>query len=290
LLQRALASVEAQGFRDLEVLVVDDASTDGSVSWLRGHHPDIRVLRTETPIGAGGARNWGIEHARGELIAFLDDDDVWRSEYLEAQVENLDVNPTAVLSYADHVEIDASGRVSRPDTRALLMYASPLIRLLAETFIHTLSVVVCRRSGFDRFGGFDEKQTIVHDLDWYARILAGGGSFAHLPRPLVGRTVPGGLVLSHRRWFREERAILHRAFVRDPAPRRHARMIHAYRSLLFARIALAKGDVGFGVLRLAEAFVSSPHWTMAIATRRLIRRLRVEGTPEGWDPTVLSAG
>src|SRR5512145_341883 len=139
-LARALGGVQAQRFRDFEVLVADDGSADGTVPWLRASCPEVRVLAMERPSGAAAARNSALEHARGDLVAFLDDDDLWRPAYLEGQVQLLDANPAADLSYADHVEIDPAGRESRPDTRPLLAYPSTLSWLLAECFIHTLSV------------------------------------------------------------------------------------------------------------------------------------------------------
>jgi hypothetical protein len=214
--------------------------------------------------------------ACGEFIAFLDDDDVWQPAYLEAQVEHLEAHPMASLSYTDHVETDSSGRSSRPDTWPILAYPSPFVRLLAESFIHTLSVVVCRREAFDCFGRFDESLSIVHDLDWYGRVLVGGGSFVYLPRPLVERSVPGGLVTSHRRWFHEERTAHARAFAGDPTDARYERMVRAYRSLFFARVGLAERDLSFGFSRLAEALLESPYWTVRIAALRLLRRLRFD--------------
>jgi glycosyltransferase involved in cell wall biosynthesis len=213
---------------------------------------------------------------RGELIAFLDDDDVWQPGYLEAQVEHLSAHSTAMLSYTDHVETDASGCSSRPDTRPLFIYPNPFVRLLAESFIHTMSVVVCRREAFARFGQFDESLNIVHDLDWYRRVLVGGGSFIYLPRPLVERGVPGGLVMWHRRWFQEERTAHAWAFAENPADAGHERMIRAYRSLFFARLGLAKRDLRFGFSRLAGAVRESPYWTLRIAALRLLRRLHCD--------------
>ena len=275
-LQRALSGVDSQRFRDFEVIIVDDGSVDATVPWLRAQCPRVRVLAMEKPGGAARARNHGLDLARGELIAFLDDDDFWQPAYLEAQVEHFDAHPTATLSYTDHIETDASGHSSRPDTQPLFAYPSPFVRLLAESFIHTLSVVVCRREAFDHFGRFDESLNIIHDLDWYRRVLVRGGSFIYLPRPLVERGVPGGLVTSHRRWFEEERAAHAQAFAGNPADAEHERMVRAYRSLFFARVGLAQRDLRFGFSRLAGALRESPYWTIRIAALRLLRRVRFD--------------
>jgi len=280
-LVRALGGVRSQRFRDFETLVVDDGSTDGTRSWLSSQE-GIRVVESDGS-GAAAARNRGVEQARGELIAFLDDDDVWQPGYLEAQVAQLDAHPGAALSYADHLEIQSDGRASRPDVEAILDYPSELVRLLAESFIHTLSVVVCRRRAFDDWGRFDESLTIVHDLDWYGRIAAAGGGLVHLPRTLVGRSVPGGLVTRHRSWFGEERTAIERALKAGGVPAGAGRLVRAYRSLYFARVGLAKADLGFGLRRLGEALLISPRWTTAITVRRLVRRWQFDAEAAGWD-------
>jgi glycosyltransferase involved in cell wall biosynthesis len=226
----------------------------------------------ERPRGAAAARNRALEHARGDFVAFLDDDDRWRPGYLEGQVQLLDANPAADLSYADHVEIDPAGRQSRPDTRPLLAYPSALAWLLAECFIHTLSVVVCRRRIFERVGHFDESLTIVHDLDWYRRVVASGARIGHLAGEHVERAVPGGLVSSHRTWAREELVVLMRAFADDAENGGAERIVRVTRSLFFARVGLAKGDLGFGLGQLAEAFRRAPGWSVRIAGLRLLRR------------------
>lgn len=87
LVQRAIASVRQQTYRNLEILVVDDASPDDTASVVRAiPEPRIRYIRHEKNKGLPAVRNTGIRAARGELIAFLDDDDEWRNDKLEKQV------------------------------------------------------------------------------------------------------------------------------------------------------------------------------------------------------------
>jgi len=83
LLQRAIRSVLNQTVIDFELIVVDDGSSDGTTAWLATlQEPRLRVIRRDTPRGASAARNAGIQAAQGRLIAFLDDDDEYRSEFL----------------------------------------------------------------------------------------------------------------------------------------------------------------------------------------------------------------
>ena len=102
-LKRAVSSVLSQDYDDLEVIIIDDnppesetkAATEAAVASMRG---PIIHLKNEQSLGGGGARNRGIENARGEYIAFLDDDDEWLPGKLKPQVELLDSLPETVCS------------------------------------------------------------------------------------------------------------------------------------------------------------------------------------------------
>jgi glycosyltransferase involved in cell wall biosynthesis len=284
-LARALASVEAQRYREFEVVVVDDASTDGTASWLREKWPAVSLVELARPSGAAAARNRGVERSRGEIVAFLDDDDTWHPSYLEVQLSQFEANPEVDLCSTGHIEIGSFGHSSLPDLRPLHQYTEPLLHFMAECPIHTLSVVACRRTLFSRIGRFDEELSVVHDLDFYLRLAAAGGRMKHYSAALVERAVPGGLVTRHRQWFQEEQAVHRRVFEASHCSRRNQRRIRATRSLFFARVGLARGDFGFGIARLAEACLVSPSDAMRVALRRL-RRLK--GAPnvadiEAWE-------
>jgi glycosyltransferase involved in cell wall biosynthesis len=270
-LARALASVDAQRYRSFEVIVVDDGSTDGTGAWLCAQRPQDCVIGTDRPRGAATARNRGVAQARGEIVAFLDDDDAWHPAYLEVQVRQLDADLGVDLCTTGHVEIDPAGRVAHPDVRPVFEYPNPFVHMLAECPVHTLSVVTCRRTVFARIGSFEETLEIVHDLDWYLRVLAAHGRLAQNRAALVERAVPGGLVTRHRRWFSEERAVHRRVFAAGLVGPAQQRRIRASRALFFARIGFAKGDVGFGVARLAGAFAASPLDAARISGVRLRR-------------------
>jgi glycosyltransferase involved in cell wall biosynthesis len=90
LLQRAVDSVLAQTYRELELIVVDDGSTDGTREWLAAHpEPRLRRLHRAGGQGAAAARNAGLAEARGEYVAFQDDDDIWLVQKLEKQLAAL---------------------------------------------------------------------------------------------------------------------------------------------------------------------------------------------------------
>jgi hypothetical protein len=96
----AVASVQRQTLQDVEILVVDDASTDGTdgvLAEVAAQDPRVRVLRQEAAGGAPRARNRGLDEARGEFVAFLDDDDLWLPSKLERQLSFLGDHPQVVL-------------------------------------------------------------------------------------------------------------------------------------------------------------------------------------------------
>jgi len=86
LLRRTLRSILAQHLTDLEVVLVDDGSTDETPQITNGADPRIVVIRNQEPGGVSAARNRGIAAARGEWIAFCDDDDLWSPDKLSRQL------------------------------------------------------------------------------------------------------------------------------------------------------------------------------------------------------------
>ena len=101
---RAVRSVLAQTWRDLEIVVVDDCSQDPITLEALGHDPRVRLVRHEVNRGVGAARNTGVQAARGELIALLDSDDYWLPEKLASQMALYDQQPDKenVLVYSTY--------------------------------------------------------------------------------------------------------------------------------------------------------------------------------------------
>jgi glycosyltransferase involved in cell wall biosynthesis len=179
----AVASVLAQTHRNLELIVVDDGSTDGTLAALAPVR-DPRLRTVSMPhAGPAASRNRGIERARGELVAFIDADDVWRPEKLEAQLAALARVPDAAVAYCWTDYVDAKGRFASPDGRPTFegrVHAA----LLRQNFIDTGSNVLVRREALREVGGFDETLPVVEDWDLSLR-LAARFPFACAPAPLV---------------------------------------------------------------------------------------------------------
>ncbi|MEP7029229.1 MAG: glycosyltransferase family A protein, partial [Candidatus Eisenbacteria bacterium] len=103
-LPEALDSIAAQEFSDFEIVVVNDAGPDASAlvaAWARGRTFATRYVHRATNGGVAATRNTGVRAARGALIAYLDDDDLWRPGHLAGLVALLDARPACGLAYGD---------------------------------------------------------------------------------------------------------------------------------------------------------------------------------------------
>jgi O-antigen biosynthesis protein len=170
---RAIDSVLAQSFRDFEVLVVDDGSTDDTEARVAAlDDPRVRCVRKPYNEGVAAARNLGIRESRGRYLAFLDSDDVWFPDKLARQLERFDHAPDRLgLVYGGVEQHDGQGNTetSRPSHRGRL-YAE----LLERNVIHGGgSNVMIPRHVVARAGFFDESLPAIEDYDYWLRISRG---------------------------------------------------------------------------------------------------------------------
>ncbi|HEX6678537.1 MAG TPA: glycosyltransferase [Actinomycetes bacterium] len=183
LLPRTLSSVLGQVGVDLEVIVVDEASRDGTAAYLRELDDDrVRVVRHERPKGTARARNAGIDLAAGSYVAFCDDDDLWAPDKLAVQLDALRRQPEARWSAVGIVVIDEYLRV----IGHRLAPAGPEVArtLLAGNVISCPSGVVAATDLLREVGGFDPALPIMPDWDLWIR-LALVSPLASCDRPLL---------------------------------------------------------------------------------------------------------
>jgi glycosyltransferase involved in cell wall biosynthesis len=168
---KAIKSVFDQGFDDLEVIVVDDASRD-NIEDVIGRMNDPRVIYIRHPRNMGGAaaRNTGIERAQGEYIAFLDSDDQWMPGKLRKQMDlfaALDDSYGVVYSGLKVIFEETETSEDVPAVRR----GSFLNELLIANCIRTLSSVVVRRRYLQKVGGLDARLRSCQDWDLYIRLM-----------------------------------------------------------------------------------------------------------------------
>ena len=191
LVRRAVASVLAQGYRDFELIVIDDGSTDGTREALAGVDERIRY-EWQPNRGVAAARNAGLRLARGRIVAFLDSDDRWLPEHLALLVEALDENPETVLAWSAQVSGD-----DRPPGGAG-MGRHPFPRLLVGNFVGGPTGVGAHRNAVVNAGEFDERLRIAEDSDLWLRVALGGGKFDCVRRRTVIKGESADSVFSDR--------------------------------------------------------------------------------------------
>jgi glycosyltransferase involved in cell wall biosynthesis len=183
MLRRALASALAQEAVDLEVVVVDDGSSDGTSEAVAAlADPRVRVVRHERPQGVARARNAGLEAARGEWVAFLDDDDLWAPRKLCEQLAAARA-AGAGMAFSAAIVIDDGGASPgidpAPDTGDLLR------ELLRHNFIPGgCSNTIARTALVREAGGFDDRLSMLADWDLWIRLAERTGAAA-CPQPHV---------------------------------------------------------------------------------------------------------
>lgn len=172
-LGRAIDSVLAQTYRPIELIVVDDGSTDGTAALLEGYEDRI-VRLTQPQLGAYAARNLGIERARGELIAFMDSDDAWLPHRLALQVP-LFARPEVGLVYGDVVLVHP--RRPRDPLRTAFQITPPARGRIVEHLVWGNCIptvaVLTRRDCLLETGGFPTSQAVSADYVTWFRIALG---------------------------------------------------------------------------------------------------------------------
>jgi len=180
LLKEAIDSVLEQTWREFEVIVVDDGSTDATGDAVRPYGGRVRYVYKENG-GPSSARNVGIREAKGTYVAFLDSDDLWEPEKLKVQMGFMLEHPEVKLTCTDSSLIGSGGKRERRLSRDLVGNLFPL--LYSNSFVRTSTVVMAREC-FQEIGYFDERYRSAEDYDLWLRV-ARRYPIAYLSRPLV---------------------------------------------------------------------------------------------------------
>lgn len=182
LLTKAVESVLAQSWRNLEVIVVDDASTDDTqavLAPLAAFDGRVKIVHCPVSLGGAGARNEGLHRSTGVWVAFLDDDDWWESEKLVSQLAVLRQSPDASAATCSYVVHSPGGlrRVDAPDDPSLE-------GILEDNLLGGASVCLARRETLNDIGGFDARLSSGQDWELWVKLRI-RGRIANCRLPLV---------------------------------------------------------------------------------------------------------
>lgn len=165
-LKEAVISVLNQDYQDKEILVIDDGSTDRSFEEVRGL--PLRYVWKENR-GISSARNMGINISRGEFIAFLDVDDLWKKGKLTRQLEAM-IASQIDISYTDEIWIRNGEHLNKKDRHK--KYSGDIFERCLPLCIISPSSAIIKRKVFDEVGLFDETLPVCEDYDMWLRITS----------------------------------------------------------------------------------------------------------------------
>ncbi|AFM26383.1 glycosyl transferase [Desulfomonile tiedjei DSM 6799] len=169
LVQRAIRSVLCQSYTDYEIVVVDDGSTDSTHEIVREAFPEIAVI-TQLHAGVSAARNKGIQHSTGRLLAFLDSDDEWLPEKLSRQVNLYGSNGTEFICHTDEIWMRNGEPVSQKGIHR--KQGGKFFERALERCLISPSSVMISRGLLDQVGWFDPELPAAEDYDLWLRITA----------------------------------------------------------------------------------------------------------------------
>ncbi|HEY9796728.1 MAG TPA: glycosyltransferase [Leptolyngbyaceae cyanobacterium] len=219
-IQETIESVLSQSFSDLELIVINDGSQDSTLKIVSSIlDPRLKVFSYPN-AGLAATRNRGVSHASGEYISFIDADDLWTPDKLEAQFKALQANPQAAVAYSWTDWIDQSGQFLRPGGH-ISVNGDVYAKLLVRDFVESGSNPLIRAEALAEVGGFDESLPAVEDWDMWLR-LAARYEFVCVPSPQILYRVSSSSMSSNV-WKMEAGSlrVIERAFAVAPESLQH---------------------------------------------------------------------
>ncbi len=169
LLGKTLNSVLAQSFKDIEIVVIDDASTDQTQDLL-SKYPSLKTIILDVNHGVSYARNRGIEISKGRYICFLDSDDLWEPKKLEIQTQWMDEHTEFAASQTEEIWIRNGVRINPREKHK--KYSGDIFLQSLPLCIVSPSSVMIRTNILKEIGGFDTKLPACEDYDLWLRMSA----------------------------------------------------------------------------------------------------------------------
>ena len=272
-----IRSVHKQTYRDYELIIIDDGSTDRTVEIVREIADDRLKLFSYKNAGLPTARNRGIQQATGEYIAFLDADDLWTRDKLEKQVAVLETNPEVGVVYSQTYCIDSQSN--------FLYYCNPvcfagdvLKELFLTNFLHNGSNPLIRQQAIATVGKFDSSLNSSEDWDYYLR-LAALYPFAVVPKyQVLYRQTENNMSSNVARVKQASYTVLERAYQKHPQLQRYRRqslsILHLYCAELYLRNSKYKAqDKSKAFTNILLSIRLYPQSIFKIDTQRILIKL-----------------
>ncbi len=208
-LEQAISSILAQTFLDFELIVVDDSSTDDTARLVL-RFPQARYFRRAETGGQAAARNDGARLATGQFFAFLDQDDLWESSFLEETTAVLRANSDAAVVHCDGHQINERNEILEYD--GAMKHTASITQMLRGGHDIATSGSLFRKACFETVGGYDEQLPIWEDIDLAIRLYQ-RFRVLHSPKPLyrhrlyahnASREIPSQRALAGRKYFLEK--------------------------------------------------------------------------------------
>jgi glycosyltransferase involved in cell wall biosynthesis len=198
-IDEAIRSVQAQTIKPLEIIVVNDGSQKAAREHLDRWTGVCRIIDLKKNVGPSAARNEGIQQARGQFIAFLDDDDMWLPQKLEIQLQYLHEHPNCALVNSTVWTFSAN----EPDSISTYLGPTPLTlpQALTEGYYVILSTCLVRTKVLRAIGGFDASFRACEDQDIVIRLCAAGHRIEGLAEPLSRFRREGHERITKRNWL-----------------------------------------------------------------------------------------
>lgn len=169
---KTIESVQQQTFKDFELIVINDGSCDRTLELLQSIEDKRLKIFSYNNGGLPTARNRGLSHATGEFITFIDADDLWTADKLEAQLAALQQHPKAGVAYSWTYFMYEKGDFAFHPCPPTLFEGNVYGKLLVSDFIHSGSNVLLRKQALESVGGFDPALKSCEDWDCWLRLAA----------------------------------------------------------------------------------------------------------------------
>lgn len=167
-----LHSVLNQSFHDFECIIIDDGSTDNTVSTIQKVNDPRLCILQQTNQGVSAARNTGLNHAKGQYIAFLDGDDLWDPSFLQIMLEALQTSPEATLSWCDTVMFMDTTHKKKPQPWGNVYKTNNIWWDFLQHAYFTIGAFLVETQSIKAIGMFDTTLLVGEDRDFILRLLA----------------------------------------------------------------------------------------------------------------------